>query len=58
MAEAWCSVLVDARRSVFPDSVDRMPEHQVDISREELEVKSWSTETLPSSANLHAAASL
>ena len=38
---AGCCALrraVDARRSVFPDSVDRMPEHQVDISREELEV--------------------
>jgi len=28
---------VDARRSMYPDSVDRMPEHQLDISREELE---------------------
>ena len=37
---AGCSALrraVDAKRSLYPDSVDGMPEHQFDITREELE---------------------
>lgn len=37
---AGCAALrreVDARRSVFRDSVDKMPEHQLDLRREELE---------------------
>ena len=37
---AGCETLrraVDATRSVVPDSVDQMPEHQLDLSRDELE---------------------
>lgn len=37
---AGCAALrraVDARRSCYPDSVDRMPEHQLDLSCAELE---------------------
>ena len=40
ISAAGCSALrtaVDTRRSLFPDSVDGMPEHQFDITREGLE---------------------
>jgi hypothetical protein len=40
LSAAGCAALrhaVDTKRSVYPDSVDRMPEHQLDLSRIELE---------------------